>query len=791
MPRQESNQKGRAAVEGWIAVLPVRDIVQLPSCVNTLQIVREPSRRALRKAQRDEGLVLVLSQRDMALETPGAKDLARVGTLSEILQVVPLPDGSLRVALKGLRRAKVVKLRSSAGGFSAVVEGLQEIDAQDAEVEALQRDCASVFSVIVQQGDQIPAESIGGVVQAEGPAEVADLITHHLPLRHSQKQELLEQVNVKQRLTMLRNILERERQIQEIRGDLQMKVEADIANGQRTFYLREQLKALQRELAEGSENESELYRERIEQASLSPEARDKAMIELARLERTPATSPECVVLRNYLDWLLALPWDVCDAESLDLDHALSVLEEDHFGLVQVKDRVLDYLALRQLSRGKARAPILCFAGPPGVGKTSTGRSIARAMGRRFIRISLGGVRDEAEIRGHRRTYVGSMPGRIIQSLRTCGCRNPVLMLDEIDKLASDYRGDPMSALLEVLDPEQNARFSDHYIEVPFDLSAVTFIATANLVEHVPPALRDRMEVIHFPSYTEEEKVSIAASYLVPRQLEELGLGSDVVSITEPALVHLIRDHTREAGVRELERQISALVRKSARSLIGKKANTLQIDEADVEHLLGRPRVDRLPLDDRDAVGAATGLVVTECGGEIITIEASLLEPVSDVPTLSLTGNLGDVMKESCQAAVSYLRSVQHNLSEVRAFRHDVHIHVPQGAIPKEGPSAGLTALVALASAFTGRCVRREVALTGELTLRGKVLPVGGVREKILAAHRSGLREVVVPAGNAADLDDVPQSIRESLVIHTVSHADEALRVALSPSPLAVVQELLQ
>ena len=646
------------------------------------------------------------------------------------------------------------------------------------EIEALAREAVSSFQQAAALGMPAPPEVVESATGNEDARYLSDLLAHHLPSVSAVKQSILEEPDPGKRLEQLVQILARERQVLEIQAALRTKVERELSQTQREYYLREQLKAIQGELGgeESLSDEGEEYRKKLELSGMPPETLEKSMLELRRLERAPSSSPEGMVIRNYLDCLAGLPWNTLSEDQIDVKKASKVLERDHYGLAQVKDRILDFLAVRQLSNS-LRGPILCFVGPPGVGKTSIGRSIAESLGREFHRISLGGVRDEAEIRGHRRTYVGSMPGRLIQGIKACGTRNPVFMLDEIDKLGFDFRGDPTSALLEALDPEQNSQFSDHYVEVPFDLSAVMFIATANLIENVPAPLRDRMEVIRFPSYTEQEKLHIATKYLVQKKLKEHGLSKNQAKIPKSTLESLVREYTREAGVRALEREIATVCRKVARRIAEDDVSTIEVDQTELSRMLGKPKFRYGIKGRKDEVGAATGLVYSEYGGDIVTIEVSLSTPYGEQPQVQLTGSLGDVMKESALAAMTYLRANQGKYGKGE-FRYDLHVHVPEGAVPKDGPSAGVTILTALVSAYSGRPVRRDVAMTGEVTLRGRVLPVGGVREKVLAAHRAGIKHVILPEENLRDLDDLPESVKKDITFHPVAEATEVLKIAL-------------
>lgn len=760
-------------------VLPVRDNVHFPNLINTLLVGREMSVRALQSAMRKDRRVLVVGQRDLTVDEPRAADLFHVGTLSEVLQVLPMPDGTMRVVLRGQSRCRVHSYAYRGGYFIGAIEELPQESRRGAKVEALRREGIDAFSEIAGLGKQVPPEALEMLPSIEEPGELADTIANHLNLRPEVKQELLEDLDSVSRLSRLVTLLISERQVLELQSDIRTKVEQELGNTQREYYLREQLRAIQHELTGADESEEGAeYRRKIEACGMAPETQEKALQELRRFERAPASSPEGMVIRNYLDWLTSLPWDKLSEDRLDVKAAAKILDRDHYGLAQVKDRILDFLAVRQLSKS-LRGPILCFVGPPGVGKTSIGRSIAEALGRQFVRVSLGGVRDEAEIRGHRRTYIGSMPGRLIQGVKNCGTRNPVFMLDEIDKMSADLRGDPTSALLEALDPEQNTHFSDHYIESPFDLSAVMFIMTANLLENIPAPLRDRMEVIRFPSYTEEEKLYIAEHYLVPKKRQEHGLKPAQFEIAKEPLRTVIREYTREAGVRSLDREIATLCRKSARRIAERSKKAVKVDAVTLVEMLGKPRHRYGTRGEHDEIGAATGLVYTEFGGDLVTIEVSLMEPFGDQPQVRMTGSLGDVMKESALAAVTYVRSNERRFSPERPFHFDVHVHVPEGAVPKDGPSAGVTIATALVSAFTGQPVRRDVALTGEVTLRGRVLPVGGVKEKVLAAHRAGISHIILPEDNLVDLDELTEAVKQDLTFHPVHHIEQALELALA------------
>lgn len=771
-----------------LPLLPIRDSVYFPHSIFPLFVGRDKSVRALEEARANDRFILLVAQRQMAIDDPMPEDIFEVGTVAEVMQVLNLPDGTVRVMLEGQARVRILEYLQNDPFFRVKVEVLNEVDERTVEVEALMRSVVGQFQQVVELGKEIPPEALIQVSNIDEPGRLADTVVPYLRLKVEQRQELLETASVRERLDKLNSILKKESEILEIQRNIRNKVEKEMGDTQREFILREQLKAIQQELGERDERMSEIeeYREKIEAAEMPEEVKERALKELDRLEKMPFAAPEGVVVRTYLDWLTTIPWSKQTDEVLDIPEAHRVLDEDHYGLQKVKERILEFLAVRKLAE-EMRGPILCFVGPPGVGKTSIGKSIARALGRKFIRISLGGVRDEAEIRGHRRTYIGAMPGRIIQGIKTAGSRNPVFMLDEIDKLGMDFRGDPSAALLEALDPEQNNAFSDHYLEVPLDLSNVMFITTANLLDPIPPALKDRMEVIEFPGYIEEEKLNIARGFLVPKQRKENGIKEEHVVFEDEALRKVIREYTREAGVRNLERQVATICRKIAKEVASDKTDLVTVNEDAVKGFLGPRRYHYGRAEEKDEVGAATGLVYTEFGGDIVTVEATLMK--HHQTTLTLTGQLGDVMKESAMAAMSYVRTRARSLDfDDDFFDHvEVHVHVPAGAVPKDGPSAGITMATCLASAATKRPVRKDVAMTGEITLRGRVLPVGGVKEKVLAAHRSGLRIVILPAENERDLEEIPDNVRADLQFQFVEHMDQVLEIALlggaqRPSP---------
>jgi ATP-dependent Lon protease len=775
-------------IEGYpfpriLPLLPIRDQVYFPHMIFPLLVGREKSVRALEDAAAQHRYIFIVSQSDLQAEDPDPEDIYRVGIVAEIMQVLRVPDGTVRVMLEGLERCRVVEYVQTEPFYRVELEVLHPYETKDLATEALMRSVTQQFEHVIGISKNIQPDALINVVNTDEPGRLADVITPYLrQMRVEQQQEILETLPAHDRLEKLSLVLKKEAEILEIQKNIRSRVEKEMGDTQREFILREQMKAIQQELGERDERGGELdeYRIKIEAAGMPPTAAERAVREVERLEKMPMAAPEGVVIRTYLDWLVALPWSSITPDDIDIDQAIEVLNEDHYGLDKAKERIVEFLAVRKLT-GTTRGPILCFVGPPGVGKTSIGKSIARALGRKFIRVSLGGVRDEAEIRGHRRTYIGALPGRILQGIKQAGTRNPVFMLDEIDKLGMDFRGDPSSALLEALDPEQNGEFSDHYMEVAFDLSDVMFVTTANLLDPIPAALKDRMEVITFAGYTEAEKFEIARRFLVPKQRRDHGLTAEHIIITDGALHRLIREYTREAGVRNLEREVATLCRKVARKVAGEQVGQVTIDAPDLDLYLGKRRYRYGVMEEQDEIAAATGLVYTEVGGDIITIEVTLLK--GHEGRVQLTGQLGDVMKESAQAAFSFIRSRAEALGVDPDFYHktDVHVHVPSGGVPKDGPSAGITLATAIASALTRRPVRKDIAMTGEITLRGRVLPVGGIKEKILAAHRAGIREVILPADNDKDLEELPETVRAEMNFHLVRHTDEVLKLALLPA----------
>ncbi|MGE5588519.1 MAG: endopeptidase La [Clostridia bacterium] len=779
MPKEEAKA---AATKDLVPLLPLRGVIVFPYMTVPLDVGRDRSVAALEDAMMNERLILLAAQKQAKVNEPAPKEIHEVGTISEVKQLARYPDGTIRVLVDGIQRARIVEYVQVDPFYKVRVEPLEVSERMTKETEALMRSVLGYFESYVRVGKKIPTEVLTSVQAIEDPGRLADDIAAHLPLRTEDKQRVLEAASPKLRLERLCAILLKEMEILELEKKINSRVRKQMEKTQKEYYLREQMKAIQKELGERDDRsqEGEEYREKIAAAKLPKEVEERALREVERLEKMPPMAAEAVVVRTYLDWLLTLPWTYKTQDRLDIEAAAKVLDEDHYGLEKVKERILEFLAVRQLTT-KLKGPILCLVGPPGVGKTSLGKSIARALDRKFVRFSLGGVRDEAEIRGHRRTYVGALPGKIIQAMRQAGSKNPVILLDEVDKMSYDFRGDPSSALLEVLDPEQNVAFGDHYIEIPFDLSDVMFITTANVLHAIPRALADRMEIISIPGYTEEEKVQIGLHFLVPKQVRENGLGQYDIEFTEGAIRTIIRQYTREAGVRGLEREVSSILRKIAKRVVKESAGAetprVVVDSADIEGYLGIPQYRYGVAESEDRVGVATGLAVTEVGGDILAIEVSVMKGTGK---LTLTGKLGDVMKESAQAGFTYIRSRADELGIDPNFYQDrdVHIHVPEGAIPKDGPSAGIAMATALASALSGRPVRCDIAMTGEITLRGRVLPVGGVKEKVVAAHRAGVLTVVLPGENRKDVEEIAKSVLEGMKLVFVDHMDEVLEVAL-------------
>ncbi|MBU6155728.1 MAG: endopeptidase La [Alphaproteobacteria bacterium] len=768
-------------------VLPLRDIVVFPHKIVPLFVGREKSVRALEDVGLEERQILLVTQKNPTQDEPGENDIYRIGTLASVVQLLKLPDQTVRVLVEGKQRARIKRFIPNGNFFQVEAEILPDLVTDDGEIEALARTASAQFDNYVKLNKKIAPESQAEVQQISDPSKLADTIASHLTVKIPEKQGLLEMVNVGERLEKVFGLMEAEMSVLQVERKIRTRVKRQMEKTQREYYLNEQLKAIQKELGEGEEQRDELgeIEDRIKKTKLSKEAHDKAMAELRKLRQMSPMSAEATVVRNYLDWLLSLPWGKKSKVKKDIAEAEAVLDHDHFGLEKVKERILEYLAVQQRA-GKLRGPILCLVGPPGVGKTSLGKSIAKATGREFIRMSLGGVRDEAEIRGHRRTYIGSMPGKVIQGMKKAKSANPLFLLDEIDKLGADWRGDPSSALLEVLDPEQNATFNDHYLEVDFDLSDVMFITTSNSLR-MPQPLMDRMEIIRIPGYTEDEKVEIAKRHLIPKQVQAHALKDGEWSITDAALLDLVRYYTREAGVRNLERELANLARKAVRDLVSKKTKSVQITPKNLEKYAGVRKHRFGEMEGEDQVGVVTGLAWTEVGGDTLTIEAVMLPGKG---RMQATGKLGDVMKESIDAARSYVRakSTVFGVTPPTFDRRDIHVHVPEGATPKDGPSAGVAMTIAIVSVLTGIPIRRDVAMTGEVTLRGRVLPIGGLKEKLLAALRAGIKTVLIPSENEKDLAEIPDNVLKGLNIIPVATVEEALAKALVRQPLPVTWE---
>jgi len=764
-----------------LSVLPLRGVVIFPSAIVPLLISRGSSLKVVEETLAADRMLGLFAQKNPEEENPEPSGLYSRGTAGRILKMLKYPDNSVRILVQGLRRIETVEFIQHEPFFRARMQHLSDTFTPSKDLDAVQAHMVNQFAKFVSMVPFLPDELQVVVMNIKDPGKVTDLVASNLNISLEEKQDLLATLEVRQRLEKLSMILNREIELLELGQKIQSQVQSELSKNQKDFYLRQQMRAIQKELGEGDGRTAELeeLRKKLEDAQLPAEARKAAETELDRLRIIPPESAEHTVVRTYLEWLVNLPWAVSTEDNLDIPHARQVLDEDHYDLEKIKDRILEYLAVRQLKKDM-KGPILCFVGPPGTGKTSLGRSIARAMGRKFVRLSLGGIRDEAEIRGHRRTYIGSLPGRIIQNLRNAGSNNPLFILDEIDKLGADFRGDPASALLEVLDPEQNNSFMDHYLDVPFDLSKVMFVTTANLLDPIPPPLRDRMEVIELAGYTEEEKLEIARRHLIPKQMKENGLQEGQILFTDAGLVHVIRHYTREAGLRNIEREVGSLCRKVARGITEGKTDPVTVDPSKVHEFLGAERYFSEIAERTQEPGVAIGLAWTPMGGEIMFIESTKM---SGQKGLTLTGHLGDVMKESAQAALSYIRSRAERLGVPPDFfaNLDLHVHVPAGAVPKDGPSAGVTLATSLVSLLTGRPVHHDIAMTGEITLRGKVLPVGGIKEKVLGARRAGVTTVLLPKRNEKDLEDIPDAVRKEMRFIFVDTMDEVLEQALEPA----------
>jgi len=768
-------------------VLPLRDIVVFPYMIVPLFVGREKSIAALEEVMRTDKQILLVAQKNASDDEPLTDGIYTMGTLASVLQLLKLPDGTVKVLVEGTVRAVVKRYTDNENYFEAEIDRVPETIGAEDEIEALSRSVVTQFESYVKLNKKISPEVLGTTAQIDDYSKLADTIASHLAIKIAEKQQILEITTISERLERVFTLMESEISVLQVEKKIRSRVKRQMEKTQREYYLNEQMKAIQKELGDGEEGRDDLaeIEQKIEKTKLSKEAREKALGELKKLRQMSPMSAEATVVRNYLDWLLTIPWGVKGKIKRDLDEAQVILDEDHYGLEKVKDRIVEYLAVQNRTN-MLKGPILCLVGPPGVGKTSLGKSIARATGREFVRMSLGGVRDEAEIRGHRRTYIGSMPGKVIQSMRKAKKTNPLFLFDEIDKMGADFRGDPASALLEVLDPEQNHTFNDHYLEVDYDLSNVMFVTTANTL-NIPPALMDRMEIIRIAGYTELEKIEIARRHLIPAQTKAHGLEAEEWALDDDALKEIIRRYTREAGVRSLERELAKLARKSVKELLTTKKKNVTITLKNIEDYLGVPKYRYGEAELEDQVGVVTGLAWTEVGGEILTVEGVMMPGKGK---MTVTGNLRDVMKESIQAANAYVRSrsVEFGIEPPLFERRDIHVHVPEGATPKDGPSAGVAMVTAIVSLMTGIPVRREVAMTGEITLRGRVLPIGGLKEKLLAALRAGIKTVIIPDENAKDLTEIPDELKKVLDIRTVSRMDEVVKIAFTRPPQPIIWE---
>src|SRR5246500_1705080 len=771
-----------------LPMMPIRDVVIFPFMMTPFVVGRESSVRALEEALLGDKKIFLATQHDASVDEPRPDEIYSVGTVANIVQSLKQPDGNIKVLVEGVERGKIISVSEEEGYFRAVVKTTSYKVEQGPQLEALTSRVTTLFEQYVKLSQNLNYETMIAAIRVDDPGKLADTVGANLQLTIEEKQELLEIFDPVDRLTRVADLLDIEIEKLNVDRTIQGRVKRQMEKAQKEYYLNEKIKAIQKELGRGEKSEIDELKKKIEAAGMTVDAQEKAMAELKRLENMPPMSAESTVSRNYLDWLLAVPGKKKSKEIRDLKYAEEVLESDHYGLEKIKERILEFLAVRRLVKNP-KGSILCFVGPPGVGKTSLGMSIAKATGRKFVRMSLGGVRDEAEIRGHRRTYIGALPGQIIQMMKKAGTKNPVFMLDEVDKMASDFRGDPSSALLEVLDPEQNWMFQDHYLDVEYDLSQVFFIATANVLHTIPPALQDRMEVLRLHGYTELEKIEIAKQFLVRKQREATGLTETQIKFTDEAITEIIRSYTREAGVRNLEREIGNICRKVARRVVREGPGyAVELTAENINEFLGVTKFRDTLAHEKSEIGLVTGLAWTEVGGSILSTEATVVDGKGK---LTLTGKLGDVMQESAQAAMSYVRSRAHRLGLTRDFYRnlDLHVHVPEGAIPKDGPSAGITIATAISSALSKIPVRRDIAMTGEITLRGKVLPIGGLKEKLLAAHRAGLFEVILPKDNEKDLAEVPENLRTAMKLHFVDTMDQVLQIALE-SPLPKIEEVV-
>jgi len=769
---------GRKWEKTYAPYFPLRGIVIFPGMVVPLIVGRPKSINAIEKALSEDKLIVVSTQKNGLIEEPEPKDVFDVGIGCEIIQVLRLPDGTYRIIVEGIERLKITQFDVSPTIWNVHVEAMESINENDTEIEALMRLVEDKFALYSELNKKVPQDAILNLTNIDSPERLIMLVMSNLFISVEEKQKVLETVSVKEQLKLIHEILERENTILEISRKIDEEVRNRIEKSQKEYFLREKLKEIERELGEEGEGVSTIaeIRNKMKGRKLPKYVVDKINEEFEKLKKIPPMSPESGVIQNYIDWLLALPWDKSTQDTIDVKKAQEILDKNHYDLKDVKERILELIAVKKL-KSDVKGPILCLVGPPGVGKTSLGKSIAEALGRKFVRVSLGGIRDEAEIRGHRRTYVGALPGRIIQGIKQAGVKNPVFLLDEIDKVGADFRGDPTAALLEALDPEQNNAFSDHYIELPFDLSEVLFITTANVVDTIPPALFDRMEVLQLPGYIDEEKLQIAKKFIIPKQMKAHGLEEGDLVISDKAILKIINEYTREAGLRNLERSITKIIRKVAKEKAEKGSVKRRITEENLKKYLGKPEFSRESQEKKSLIGVATGMVVTLAGGDIVYIEATKMLGKGN---LILTGQLGDVMKESAQAALSYIRANAERLGIQPDFydKYDIHIHVPEGAVPKEGPSAGITMFVALVSVLKGVPVNKDVAMTGEITLRGRVLPIGGVKEKVLGAYRANIRNVILPKANEIDLEEIPENVKNKIKIHLIENVEEALNIAL-------------
>jgi len=782
-PSKESRERNELRK---FPMMPIRDMVIFPHMMTPFVVGRESSVRALEEALNGERKIFLATQHDARVDEPRPDEIYQVGTVGNIVQSVRMPDGNIKVLVEGIERARAVEINDSDGFFVATVKVAKPLPEITPQIEQLVQRVTSLFEQYVKLQQSLNVETVASSIRTDEPSKLADTIAANLQLEVPDKQELLDIFDLPERLLKIADVLDIEIEKLNMDRSIQSRVKRQMERAQKEYYLNEKIKAIQKELGRGEKSEFDELKKKIETAGMPKDVFEKATQELKKLEAMPPMSAESTVSRNYLDWLLAVPWKKKSKETRSIDHAEKVLNADHYGLEKIKERILEFLAVRQLVKNP-KGSILCFVGPPGVGKTSLGMSIAKATGRKFVRMSLGGVRDEAEIRGHRRTYIGALPGQIIQSMKKAGTRNPVFMLDEVDKMASDFRGDPASALLEVLDPEQNHSFQDHYLDVEYDLSQVLFVATANVLHTIPPALQDRMEILRLHGYTEVEKLEIAKQYLLKKQRDNTGLTEKNLGFTDAAITEMIRSYTREAGVRNLEREIGNVCRKVARRVVKNGAKHKEtISPENLSDVLGVPKFRDSMVNEKSEIGLVNGLAWTEVGGSILQTEVQVLDGKGKLTT---TGQLGDVMTESAQAALSYVRSRAHHLGLPRDFYRnvDIHIHVPEGAIPKDGPSAGITLATALASALAKIPVRRDLAMTGEVTLRGKVLAIGGLKEKLLAAHRAGIFEAILPEDNRKDLPDIPDNLKSAMKLNFVDSMDEVLKIALE-APLPELKE---